>query len=271
MKGECADFMNENLMNHPHLCGNKSLLIDYLYGECDTTANEAIKAHLSVCTACAEELDSLRAVRGSLEAWTPPEPALGFKVVQEVPKDLKFWARIWELGGWALPAAAVFVLAVAAAIANVEVRYDHDGFVIRTGWISKDGLTEAEEPEISVASGDLLLPLDSTLSEQEMTSTRSNRVVGNRSDRNNEFVTSPAVVSEKIILQHIGSLIEESETRQQRAFALHVAKIQQELDAERQADMWQIEQRIGWLEGMTGTEIARQRELVDYLVRISER
>mgnify|MGYP001488767317 FL=1 len=48
-------------------------------------------------------------------------------------------------------------------------------------------------------------------------------------------------------------------------------KIQQELDAERQADIWQIEQRIGWLEGMTGTEIARQRELVDYLVRISER
>ena len=105
MKGECADSMNENLMNHPYSCGNKSLLIDYLYGECDTTTNEAIKAHLSVCTACAEELDSLRAVRGSLEAWIPPEPTLGFKIVQEGSKGPKFWARIWELGGWALPAA----------------------------------------------------------------------------------------------------------------------------------------------------------------------
>ena len=45
----------------------------------------------------------------------------------------------------------------------------------------------------------------------------------------------------------------------------------QDFDAQRQSDLVQIEQRIGWIEGMTGAEIARQREYLDYLVRISQR
>ena len=59
------------------------------------------------------------------------------------------------------------------------------------------------------------------------------------------------------------ALVGESATRQQRELALHVTKVQQEFDAQRQADLLQIEQRIGWLEGMTSAEMARQRELVD--------
>ena len=79
------------------------------------------------------------------------------------------------------------------------------------------------------------------------------------------------ILNEEEFLRYVGALIKESETQQQRDLALHVTKIQQELDAQRQTDLWQIEQRIGWLEGMTGAEIARQRELVDYLVQISQR
>ena len=72
-------------MNHSHVCGDKSSLVAYLYGECEATERQQIEAHLAACAACAKEFDALRAVRGSLEAWTPPEPALG----QTMPKHLR--------------------------------------------------------------------------------------------------------------------------------------------------------------------------------------
>ena len=40
-----------------------------------------------------------------------------------------------------LAAAAVLVLAVASAIANLEVKYDANGLVVRTGWARSDGDT----------------------------------------------------------------------------------------------------------------------------------
>ena len=82
---------------------------------------------------------------------------------------------------------------------------------------------------------------------------------------------SSTIMTEEDFLQRVRLLIEESERGQRRDFALRVAEVQQDFDAQRQSDLVQIEQRIGWIEGMTGAEIARQREYLDYLVRISQR
>ena len=145
-------------MNHSHLCGDKSSLVAYLYGECETTERQQIEAHLATCAACAKELDALRAARGTLDAWTPPEPALGFKIVQEDPAPPHFWGRVGTARGWALAAAAVLVLAAAAAIAHVEVRYDSDGLAVRTGWVSGEELADVGPTATTVAASDVLLP-----------------------------------------------------------------------------------------------------------------
>ncbi|MBI3263529.1 MAG: hypothetical protein HYZ58_10320, partial [Acidobacteria bacterium] len=44
-----------------------------------------------------------------------------------------------------------------------------------------------------------------------------------------------------------------------------------EFEAQRRVDLTRIEQGFGRLEGVTGQEAARQRELLNYLVRVSQR
>jgi hypothetical protein len=62
------------------------------------------------------------------------------------------------------------------------------------------------------------------------------------------------------------ALIEESERRQQRELALRLAQVVQDVETQRRADLVQIEQNIGHIEGLT----AAQRDMMQYLVRVSE-
>src|SRR4030095_2360604 len=48
-------------------------LVAYLYDDIDAAARSAFEAHLSSCTTCRHELDSLQGVRQQLAAWAPPE------------------------------------------------------------------------------------------------------------------------------------------------------------------------------------------------------
>ena len=258
-------------MNHSHVCGDKSSLVAYLYGESEATQRQQVERHLAECTACAAELEALRAVRGTLEAWPPPEPALGFKIVQGECATPNVWRRFGLAPAWPLAAAAVVVLAVAAAVAQVEVRFGPNGFVVRTGWASAGDEPERGSTAVT-ATADVLLPPSpaAPVLEPEV----SPRAVAAPPDRPvapaDTRAAPPTIVTEDF-LGRVRLLIEESEKRQQRDFALHVAGVQQDFDMQRQSDLMQIEQRIGWIEGMTGAEIARQREYVDYLVRISQR
>ena len=65
----------------------------------------------------------------------------------------------------------------------------------------------------------------------------------------------------------VRSLIQESERRQQQELALRLAQFSRDLDLQRRADLVRIDQGIGQLEGRTGAEVARQREMLNYIVR----
>jgi hypothetical protein len=132
------------------VCDDKSLLMAYLYGECDEAERQAVEAHLADCAACATELDALRGVRVVLGEWAPPDQALGFRVVGEAdaparaaspvpPRDRRtaHWFRPRvpaRVPAWAQAAAAVLVLAAGAGIANLNVHIGRDGVTLRTGW-----------------------------------------------------------------------------------------------------------------------------------------
>lgn len=247
-------------MTHADLCREKASLVAYLYGECDEADRQRIESHLTVCGACTAELSALGGVRERLGAWTPPETELGFRLVRD---DAPRAPRSWLFGvlrpAWAL-AAAVIVLAAAAAVANLEVRYGPDGLVARTGWTR-----EAAPGDASAGR-----PWQSDLAALER-------------QLRGEFATSPATwaqppgggaarsVNEAELLRRVRALIEESERRQQRELALRVAQLGREVDAQRQADLLRIEQGLGRLAGVTGAEVARQRELMNYLYRVSQR
>jgi hypothetical protein len=68
----------------------------------------------------------------------------------------------------------------------------------------------------------------------------------------------------------VQALIEQSERRQQRELALRLAQVVRDVDAQRRADLLRVDQNLGQLEGQTGAAAAQQRELLNYLVRVSQ-
>ncbi len=126
-------------------CTDKETLITYLYGECDPAERRLVESHLGGCSACAQEVEAFRGVRGTLAAWAPPERATGFRIVAEEalePPEVRTATVLRHRRWWQAPmpglmkaAAAILLFAGGAAVANLEVRYDSDGLVVRTGWM----------------------------------------------------------------------------------------------------------------------------------------
>ena len=63
----------------------------------------------------------------------------------------------------------------------------------------------------------------------------------------------------------------ESEQRQQKELALRLTQVLTDVESQRRADLVRIEQNMGQIEGLTGQEAARQREMLNYLMRVSQR
>ena len=72
-------------------------------------------------------------------------------------------------------------------------------------------------------------------------------------------------------LRRVRALIDESERRQQRELALRLADVVREVHSQRQADLVKIDRSLGVLQNSTGMEVMKQRELLNYLVRASQR
>ena len=66
-------------------------------------------------------------------------------------------------------------------------------------------------------------------------------------------------------------LIAESEQRQQNQLALRTAQVVRDFDTQRRADLTQIQNSFGQIEGLTGAEVKEQRQMLNYLMRVSQR
>jgi hypothetical protein len=72
------------------------------------------------------------------------------------------------------------------------------------------------------------------------------------------------------ILAEVRALIDESEQRQQRELALRTAQVVRDFELQRRVDLAQIQRSFGQIEGLTGAEVREQREMLNYLMRVSE-
>jgi putative zinc finger protein len=238
---------------------DKQLLVGYLYDEIDAVERRAIEAHLASCVACREEVVALGATRRQIAAWTPPERQLDFQIVSGAARP----ARVPWFGvspAWGLAAAAVLVLAAAAAIANVEVRYDDGGFAVRTGW--SRAASAAPPPAADVAAGPALTPAAWT----EIIDTLERRLRELEAARPaQEAVTASAAgprVSEAAVLRQVRELLNESETRQNRELAFRIRQLATDINAQRRVDLATIQRG---LQGATGAEAAQRLELLNYV------
>jgi anti-sigma factor RsiW len=266
-------------MTNSFRCDDKSLLVSYLYGEVSAADRAAVESHVATCAACADELASLGAVRADLARWEPPAADLGFQIVKAAPRPApQAW---WRPPVWApLALAAGLLLAVGAALANVEVQAANGGVTIRAGWshppLTAPGAVAGQAPAheaVAVKTGITDAEMQKAMAALE---TRLRAEIGTTAQRS----ASPAAVPVSLqgsavdrgeLLQQVRNLVDESERRQQRELALRLAQVVQDVENQRRTDLVKIEQNFGQIESLTSQEAAHQRAITNYLVRASQR
>jgi len=222
-------------MTETNSCVKKDALIDYLYGEADADARTRVDAHLRSCVQCADEIRELKDVRGTLEAWDPPEAELGFRVVTDahpVPAPVSLWGRL-RRPAWGVAAAAVLVLATGWAITKPVLEIEQGEMVLRIGW--RDTAPDAAAQHDVAPASRVDRPTLSADRRQPLRGTPVGAAVA--ADDDDELLSR----ARQLLLD----------------------------EAQRRAEWSALERAVGDFQG-TGAEPARQR-LVDSLLRVSAR
>ena len=252
------------------MCDSKELLVGYLYGELDAIDRRAFDAHLATCAECRAELPGLQATRERLAGWAPPAPALEFRVVSGAAAPVAAPAPAWRrfAPAWGLAAAAVLVLAAAAGLANVEVRYDGDGVVVRTGWAqagpqAPQGSNPAPPPLVVTSMSPDVAAIEQRLRDLEI----AMRQTGSAGVQN----VGTSAASDAELLRRVRQLISEAESRQQSDVTMRLAQVWRDFDRVRRADVAFLQQGLGQYQGVTNLEIAQQRDMLNQFIRVSGR
>jgi hypothetical protein len=249
-------------------------LVAYIYDEVDAPEKARVERHLQHCGTCGGEYAALTGVRTVLQAWAPPHAGLGFTVVPtaeaersaRVLRPAKWWNTVPV---WAQAAAAVLVLAVSAAVANIQVRSGPDGFVVTTGWMSQSPSAREQTSEPRRVAAPItaavvpaaenwkaaLRSLEEELRNEIRTSRSADAVVR----------TSSRSGADEATIRRVMELLAASEARQERNLAVRLTQFNRDVNVQRQADLVRIQQLFGHSEG----EIAKQRQVLNYVMRAS--
>ena len=165
------------------------------------------------------------------------------------------------------------MLGLAAGLANLNVRIDGSGITFTTGRGSAPAAAAASPaplPAEPVPAGTTapapwrteLVALEQRL-RNELETARTAAPAATAVSTAGPAVESPAV------LATVRSMIDEAETRQQRAMAVRFTEFMRDVDAQRRTDLVNIQNGFGQLEGRTTAEAARAQEMMNYIYRVS--
>jgi hypothetical protein len=165
---------------------------------------------------------------------------------------------------WGLAAAAMLVLAVGAAIANLDVGYGPAGLSVRTGWHHVNGAPATASTADSNAA---------TLVDWKVRAEALDKRVR---DLEQALARPPAAAvqhaaaadgSDAAVLEHVRELVGQSETRQQRALAARLQQLSRDFDAQRRVDLAAIDQGMARLQSTSGAEVKQYRDAIQRIYR----
>lgn len=265
-------------------CGDNAALVSYLYDECDPAERETIAAHTSLCVACAAELAALQSARGHLASWVPPEAELGFRIVgaQEsaVPlrssveggldgertRTLGLSGAWWQqpLPVWAQAAAACVLFAAGLWLGVARGTAPSES---TTATMAVDAAPTGASVEVAPLAGP---PVTEAVASRADLDALERRLGDEMRALRTATAEAPAGMSEAQMMVRVRAMLEESEQRQQQELALRTAQVVRDFDSQRQVDLAQIQRNLGQIEGLTGAEVREQRQMLNYLMRVSE-
>jgi len=237
------------------MCDSKELLVGFLYDEIDPVSKRTFERHLLTCADCRDELAELGATREQIALWAPPDAELGFRIVRGAAEPAPSPSRWFSFSpAWGLAAAALIMLAIGAAIANLDVRYGSDGLVVRTGWNHAAGVQASVTPVDWKAQAE---ELDRRLRDLEQASAARSAVQN----------ASASELSDAELLQRVRDIVGQSETRQQRVTAARLTDLMREVDAQRRLDLAAINQGMTRLQNTSGLTNNLVQRLSSQVVR----
>ena len=253
-------------MSDTFQCGDNAALVSYLYDECDPAERAAIDAHIQLCAACAAEIAALGSARLQLASWTPPDADLGFAIVRpqaSAPRPQTVSSGAWGLrpGPWLRP-MPVWAQAVAACLIF--------GVGLSLGVLRGTTSTQSS-PARTFAAATVDAPAGVTTADLAALERRlRDEMAALRATPVRTTAAVPQSASNAQLLAQVRALIDESEERQQRELALRTLQVVRDFDSQRRVDLAAIERNFGQIEGLTGAEVREQRQMLNYLLRVSE-
>jgi anti-sigma factor ChrR (cupin superfamily) len=260
-------------MSNTFQCGDNTALVGYLYDECEPGERAAIDAHIVLCPACAAEVAALQSARQQLSSWTPPGADLGFAIVRsqasgpraegwsnleaaDRPRPAGPRAGAWfrqPMPVWAQVAAACLLFGTGLSLG-----------VLR-GTTPSTSPAQTVATTSNIASATTVTTTDLAALEQRLRAEMAEL----RAVPASTAAAAPQPNNAQILAQ-VRALIDESEQRQQRELALRTAQVVRDFDSQRRVDLAQIQRNFGQIEGLTGAEVREQRQMLNYLMRVSE-
>jgi ubiquinone biosynthesis protein UbiJ len=73
------------------------------------------------------------------------------------------------------------------------------------------------------------------------------------------------------LMRRVRALIDETEKRQNRELALRIGEVLRDVNAQRQADLVRIDRSLGLVQNDLGVEVLKQRQSLNYLMRVNQR
>jgi anti-sigma factor RsiW len=264
-------------MSDKRWCGDSDVLMSYLYEEGDPGERRGFEAHLQDCPDCAREVREFRSVRADLAEWTPPGTVLDFRIVRDEPRrSWLSWFRVPVMPAWAQLGAAAMLVGVAVGLSGLEIRYDDRGVTVRTGWQRADqaGAAVASVPAAQApasVAADAGANQDAWRTELVALEQRLRRDL--QPVPVSGAATRPAStampMSDDAFLARVRELIDASESRQNREMAMRIAQVVRDVDTQRRSDFARLTDGMGVIEGRAVSAVAQQRQMIDYLMRVS--
>ena len=242
------------------MCDRKEQLIGFLYGELDPAEARDFEQHLFACAECRVDFEELRTARGLIAAWTPPEPHLDFQIVRGPVAAPAVAPRFRISPAWGLAAAAILVMAIGAAIANLEIHVAADGLVVRTGW------NRTAPVETAAATGVQTVDWKQQ-SEQLDQRLRQLEQALARNHSGPVQTAGASAMTDDEILERVREMLGQSETRQQRLLAARVNEVSRDIDTKRHTDLLAVDQALVRLQSTSGAEVRQWRDFAQKMYR----
>jgi hypothetical protein len=210
-------------------------------------------------------VEGLSGVRRELATWVPPEAA-GFSLVSAAapvpPPPSRWWSPV-GIPAWARLAAAMLVVAASLSVLNLQISYGGEGLRITTGWMAPPSPGQAVAPAVRQSAREEPAGWQPALAALEATLRDEIRAARPASP------PPAALRGTDVSIERVTDLIAQSEQRQKQELALRMAQFGRDLEVQRRSDLVRINQGFGQFEGRAGAEIARQRQMLDYIMRVS--